>query len=196
MIRKNISITAIILGFAAVSASGNTVTDSLTVKEPVDLQRLIHVTDSLARNYKFSEAVSLFQEAKASADSLDAIAIDEAMVTVQNGESMTGFCNNPTAVARERFSLNDFFLYYPLKDNSWRPVPNQLDSLGGDPFAKAVYVPSDAENIYWSAKDSDGIRNIYRSEYRDTVWSAPALINEQVTTSSDEIYPMLSPDGK
>lgn len=196
MIRKNISITAIILGFAAVSASGNTVTDSLTVKEPVDLQRLIHVTDSLARNYKFSEAVSLFQIAKASADSLDAIAIDEAMVTVQNGESMTGFCNNPTAVARERFSLNDFFLYYPLKDNSWRPVPNQLDSLGGDPFAKAVYVPSDAENIYWSAKDSDGIRNIYRSEYRDTLWSAPALINEQVTTSSDEIYPMLSPDGK
>ena len=59
MIRKNISITAIILGFAAVSASGNTVTDSLTVKEPVDLQRLIHVTDSLACNYKFNEAVPL-----------------------------------------------------------------------------------------------------------------------------------------
>ena len=160
------------------------------------MEKLIHVTDSLTKNYRFSEAAGLFETAKAGADSLSAILIDEAMIQAQNGDNMTGFCSNPVAVARERFSLNDFFLFYPLKDHSWRNVPNQLDSLGGDPFARAIYFPDGSEEVYWSAKDQDGIRNIYHSHHRDTLWTVPELINEQMTTSSDEIYPMLSPDGK
>lgn len=61
---------------------------------------------------------------------------------------------------------------------------------------RATFVPEGSEQIYWSAKDHEGIRNIYRTEHQDSLWSVPELINEQVTSSSDEIYPMLSPDGK
>ncbi len=165
-----------------------------TAGRPVDISRIVSVTDSLIKNYRFQEALEVFENAKSDADSLGKIAIDETMVQAQNGYNMTGFCSSPTTVAKERFSLKDFFLYYPLQNRSWRSTPNQLDSTGG-PFARAVYMPDDAETIYWSAKDSDNIRNICRSSLKDTLWSVPELVNEQVTSSADEIYPMVSPDG-
>lgn len=187
--------------FAVVSAAftmqGQDVTDTLHVnRRSVDMRRLKVVTDSLIRSYKFAEATVAFESAKADADSLTSILIDEAMVQAQNGNSMKGFCSNPVAVARKRFSLKDFFLYFPLPDKSWRAIPNQLDSSAHDRFVRATYVPEGSEQIYWSAKDQEGIRNIYRTEHQDSLWSVPELINEQVTSSSDEIYPMLSPDGK
>ena len=197
MTRTKFYITLTAALCVSLSASGKEAVDTLSVPSTqFSLERLIHVTDSLTKNYRFSEAAGLFETAKAGTDSLSAILIDEAMIQAQNGDNMTGFCSNPVAVARERFSLNDFFLFYPLKDHSWRNVPNQLDSLGGDPFARAIYFPDGSEEVYWSAKDQDGIRNIYHSHHRDTLWTVPELINEQMTTSSDEIYPMLSPDGK
>lgn len=197
MTRTKFYITLTAALCVSLSASGKEAVDTLSVPSTqFSMEKLIHVTDSLTKNYKFSEAAELFETAKAGADSLSAILIDEAMIQAQNGDNMTGFCSNPVAVARERFSLNDFFLFYPLKDHSWRNVPNQLDSLGDDPFARAIYFPDGSEEVYWSAKDQDGIRNIYHSHHRDTLWTVPELINEQMTTSSDEIYPMLSPDGK
>lgn len=197
MTRTKFYITLTAALCVSLSAPGKEAVDTLSVPSTqFSMEKLIHVTDSLTKNYRFSEAAGLFETAKAGADSLSAILIDEAMIQAQNGDNMTGFCSNPVAVARERFSLNDFFLFYPLKDHSWRNVPNQLDSLGRDPFARAIYFPDGSEEVYWSAKDQDGIRNIYHSHHRDTLWTVPELINEQMTTSSDEIYPMLSPDGK
>ena len=197
MTRTKFYITLTAALCVSLSAPGKEAVDTLSIPSTqFSMEKLIHVTDSLTKNYRFSEAAGLFETAKAGADSLSAILIDEAMIQAQNGDNMTGFCSNPVAVARERFSLNDFFLFYPLKDHSWRNVPNQLDSLGGDPFARAIYFPDGSEVVDWSAKDQDGIRNIYHSHHRDTLWTVPELINEQMTTSSDEIYPMLSPDGK
>ena len=170
--------------FAVVSAAftmqGQDVTDTLHVnRRSVDMRRLKVVTDSLTRSYKFAEATVAFESAKADADSLTSILIDEAMVQAQNGNSMKGFCSNPVAVARKRFSLKDFFLYFPLPDKSWRAIPNQLDSSAHDRFVRATYAPEGSGQIYWSAKDQEGIRNIYRTEHQDSLWSVPELINEQ-----------------
>ena len=164
--------------------------DSLRVDIPVLKAR----TDSLMKSYRFNEAVDIFLKAKDNADSSGRVEIDGMMAQAQNGASMTGFCSSPVVVARKRFALKDFFLYYPLEDGAWRSVPNQLDKKAST-RVRATYVPEDAEVLYWSAEDQEGIRNIYRSEYQDTVWSAPELLSEQLTSSSDEIYPMLSPDG-
>ena len=38
----------------------------------------------------------------------------------QNALVMTDFCESPVVVARQRFSRQDFFLYYPLKNQGWR----------------------------------------------------------------------------
>ena len=120
MTRTKFYITLTAALCVSLSASGKEAVDTLSVPSTqFSMEKLIHVTDSLTKNYRFSEAAGLFETAKAGADSLSAILIDEAMIQAQNGDNMTGFCSNPVAVARERFSLNDFFLFYPLKDHSW-----------------------------------------------------------------------------
>ncbi len=157
--------------------------------------RLLAEADSARMAYEFPAAVELCDKAVAMDSTLSRKA-EELVLSCQNGMNMMGFCSQPTVVARRKFSLKNFFLYYPLRNNSWRPVPNQLDSLGGGLLSRAIYIPEDAEDIFYSAKDSAGIRNLYTTSKKDSLWSAPRLINENLTSSSDEVYPMLSPDGK
>lgn len=158
--------------------------------------RLMMKADSCRLAYSFAEAVKYGEDAVAALDSTSSAKAEEQLLLSRNGLNMTGFCSQPTVVARQTFPLKDFFLFYPLKDFSWRRTPNQLDTLGGDKVAQAVYVPEGARDIYYSAKDEEGIRNIYSTHLKDSLWTAPTLINEQTTSSSDEIYPMLSPDGQ
>ena len=159
--------------------------------------------DSLHAEYSFVRALESYTLAMEELtdsvltveDSILKAAVKDKMLLSENGRNMTSFAYSPTVVAKHKFSLKDFFLYYPLPDRSWRPVPNQLDSLGGA-FAKAIYAPEEMTSLYFSAKDSESIRNIYKTELQDTLWTIPSLLNEQMMSESDEIYPMLSPDGK
>lgn len=159
--------------------------------------------DSLHGQYRFEEAVEAYRAALDSFvdslmtadDSLLSVDISDRMIMSENGRSMMDFAYSPTVVAKHRFSIDDFFLYYPLPDSTWREIPCQIDSSSHE-IVRALYKPEDTEVLYWSAADSDGIRNIRRTEYRDTIWTVPALLNENMTSAADEIYPMLSPDGK
>ncbi|MCQ2118847.1 MAG: hypothetical protein MJY84_02880 [Bacteroidales bacterium] len=162
----------------------------------IKVERFLARADSAMNAYDFNSAVGFCQKAMEVADSVNLRKIEEKLMTAQNGVSMMDFCSTPTVVSRRVFPVKDFFLFYPLKNNSWRKAPNQLDSLGGDGLSRAVYYPEGATEIYYSAKDEEGIRNIYKTFHKDSLWSVPALINEQLTSSSDEIYPMVSPDGK
>ena len=158
---------------------------------------LMEQGDSLRMEYRFAESVEMYEAAlAATGDSLERLEIDARILLSENGLSMTGFVGTPSIVARHRFSVRDFYLFYPLEDNSWVPVPNLLDTLGTNPFSRATYVPEGAREIYFSAPDATGAMNIYYTEDRDTVWSLPVLLNEGLVSSSDEICPMLSGDGK
>ena len=169
-----------------------------TVKALEEMRR----GDSLREKYRFEEASEAYVSASGmlvdslmtADDSLLKLDISDRLLMAENGLSMMDFAYVPDVVARHRFSVNDFFLYYPLADGSWRLVPSQLDSAD-HAFSKATYVPEGQNVIYWSAVDKEGIRNIFHSQWQDTVWTAPALLNEHMTSASDEIYPMLSPDG-
>ena len=147
--------------------------------------------DKLREQYRFEEAIEAYESVD---DTLLKAEVSDRILMAENGLSMMDFVYVPTVVARHRFPIEDFFLYYPLPDGRWREAPNQLDSTAHS-FSKATYIPDGAETIYWSAVDKEGIRNIFMSEYQDTVWSVPSLLNEYMTSASDEIYPMLSPDG-
>ena len=163
-----------------------------------NVDSLVVAGDSLRKAYRFDESLPLYKEAleKACADSLDSVAsIQERIFCSENGKNMMAFTDSPVVEARHKFSIKDFFLYYPLPDNSWRRTPNQLDSLGGK-FAGAVYYPDSASMICYSSKDSTSVRNICFTELKDTLWTAPALIGGASFSASDEIYPMLSGDGK
>lgn len=158
--------------------------------------RLLMKADSSRMAYNFQDAVKYCEAAVDALDSTSSAKAEEQLLLARNGLNMMGFCSQPVVVAKQTFPLQDFLLFYPLKDFSWRKSPNQLDSLGGDNLSRAVYVPDGSRDIYYSAKDEEGIRNIYATHLADSLWSVPALINEQLTSSSDEIYPMLSPDGQ
>lgn len=158
--------------------------------------RLLMKADSSRMAYNFQDAVKYCEAAVDALDSTPSAKAEEQLLLARNGLNMMGFCSQPVVVAKQTFPLQDFLLFYPLKDFSWRKSPNQLDSLGGDNLSRAVYVPDGSRDIYYSAKDEEGIRNIYATHLADSLWSVPALINEQLTSSSDEIYPMLSPDSQ
>ena len=178
--------------FAAllVSASGATA-------RAQSLDRTLAVADSLRKACLFEESVAEYEKAlEQCQDSLSRIVIEDSKMLSENGAGMTDFVLHPTVVARHRFSVEEFFLYYPLKDESWRELPNVLDTTGKHPFYKAVYFPETCRSLYYSAPDSEGSMNIYRTDLKDSTWSVPCLLNEYLVSSGDEIYPMLSPDGK
>ena len=168
------------------------------------LKTLIEKGDSLRITYHFDESLDMYEDALeltenelyASVDSLVRFDIQDKILMSENGRNMMGFVDIPNVVARQKFSIDDFFLYYPLQDSSWRNIPHQLDSSADHRFVKAAFIKDQDRTIYWSATDSEGIRNIYTSSQIDSIWSLPSLLNEQMTSASDEIYPMLSPDGK
>lgn len=177
--------------------------DSLSAAVPVPdpsagrtLPAVLAEADSLVREYSFEEAAGLYEAAlRMATDSLSRQQIEDALLQAQNGRNMLDYGSRPSVVARQRLSVKDFFLYYPVADGSWRPVPNQLDTLAGNPLVHGMYIPDGIRELYYSSADADGIHNIYRTELRDTVWTVPELINENLTSSSDEIFPVLSPDG-
>lgn len=164
---------------------------------------LVFKGDSLRMVYEFEKSISAYNAALSEIndtiftveDSILNISINDRLLLSENGIAMSGFVYSPKVVARHTFSLEDFFLYYPLRDSCWRQAPNQLDTVSG-PLARAIYVPEDKSTIFFSAEDQDGIRNIYSTTLLDTLWSEPALLNEDMTSASDEVYPILSQDGK
>ncbi|MBR5299938.1 MAG: PD40 domain-containing protein [Bacteroidales bacterium] len=152
-------------------------------------------------DYRFDAACQVFEEAvsfleDSAADSLLIESVAEKLLLSENGLSMADFAYTPKVVERTKFSLEDFFLYYPLRDRAWRKVPDQLDSSRFHPFSKAIYAPSGSDRIIYSAEDAAGIRNLFVTELEDTLWTYPSMLNESLTSFSDEIYPMLSQDGK
>lgn len=169
-----------------------------------DADSLLRLGDDLHARYDFAKAVDAYEDALeiledsslVATDSLKILSVRDRLLLSENGLSMSSFSYSPVVIARHKFSLDDFFLYYPLKDRSWRALPNQLDSAAVDGVSRALYAPEGQEKIYFSAEDSEGIRNIYMTELKDTAWTIPALLNEQMTSPSDEIYPMLSSDGR
>lgn len=157
------------------------------------LDNLFQRGDSLHRALRFQEAISAYMAVPGPQLDEKARAAQESRVAAsQNGLNMMDFCADPHVVARQRFSRKDFFLYYPLKPQSWHPSPNPLDSLEGYP----LYLPKGGDQVYFSAADRAGTRSLFVTEDLDSLWRAPRLLSEPLTSTGSEIFPMLSPDGK
>ena len=163
-----------------------------------NVDSLLFVGDSLRNLYRFEESLLLYEDALdlALADSLATVGhIRERISCSENGRNLMALTDTPVVEAKHRFSLKDFYLYYPLPDKSWRKTPNQLDTLGGR-FSQALYYPEGGSQIYYSSTDTTSVRSIHFTQHLDTLWTAPALLGGASFSFSDEIYPMLSPDGK
>lgn len=149
--------------------------------------------DSLHRAYHFEQALDCYLSIPGAAlPPSQQKELDRKITLTQNALNMTDFCAVPNVVARQRFSRKDFFLFYPVKSQSWHPSPNVLDSLGGYP----VYYPKEETTVYFSAQDRGGTRSIFVTEDLDSLWRAPRLLGESLVSTGSDIFPMLSPDGQ
>jgi hypothetical protein len=129
-------------------------------------------------------------------DSLVVKDVRERLRMSENGKNMSRFVQVPQAVGKRRFGQEAFFLAYPLEDRSWRALPNVLDSDSGHEIVKSLYAPDWNDVLYFSAEGPSGTRDIMMTMLDDTVWTVPVPVYELSDMSADEIYPMLSPDGK
>ena len=100
----------------------------LASRAQIRVNRLLASADSARLSYDFRKAEDLCRKALEVADSTSVTAVEEQLMMAQNGLNMMDFCSDPSVVARQTFPLRDFFLFYPLPNNSWRSSPNQLDS--------------------------------------------------------------------
>lgn len=170
-----------------------------------DVDSLVARGDSLRERYRFDESFKTYEEAIVAVmdtsssyfgDTLIINRIRSGILQSENGRTMSRFVQKPEVLAKRRFSLEDFFLYYPLEDHSWRSLPNQLDSSSNNAFTRALYAPEWDNRLFFSAPDVNGVRELYMTEQRDTIWSFPAELGFNSSSWSSEIYPMLSPDRK
>ncbi|MDD2594301.1 MAG: hypothetical protein PHD11_00605 [Bacteroidales bacterium] len=159
----------------------------------------LHRADSLHKCYDFDSAITIYSSLLENiSDSVMRVSIIEKMVQSENGRNMLQYSTTPEVLNVITIPKEDFYLYYShLKDSSWLQIPNDFVREGWHPYYSAIYFPEDAENLIFSAKDNSGSWNLYNSRLQnDSIWTYPALINENLTSPEDDIFPILSPSGK
>ena len=119
-------------------------------------------------------------DASAPADSLALRRQAEA----RNYEALSRYAARPVVVAVKRVSRADFHLWTSgSSEGSWGYDGN--------------WYPDQTQKLYLSLPGADGSRDIVWSQpLGPGVWSTPAPISEDAVSSGEELYPMLSPDGK
>jgi len=162
--------------------------------EAVEVEDLCRNARLYAEEYDYEEALESYQEAFSKCrDSVRRVRISEEMLRCENGLKLMEYCCRPTLVEKKLLSLDDFFLYYPMGNGVWRQTPALQDTLGGR-FARALYAPAGASEIFFSLADSLGVRGICTTHLADTAWTLPAPVAESFLTGDDSVYPVVRGD--
>lgn len=172
-----------------------------------DNAALLKQASQFHKNYKFSKAIEVYRSILSQrpdstlateADSLYNMEVASRLITSENGSSMLLFASSPTIAAKRVFPAENFFLNIPcFEKGSWMAPPaDQSVQAKGNPF-NVMNFNMEQDRMVFSAPDESGSWNIMIStRLNDTLWSAPQILNENVTTAGNEILPHLSPDGK
>lgn len=150
--------------------------------------------DSLYRAYEFSRAAKIYSQMAETASPADKMRLEIKTISCQNGEAMLHYVSNPKTVTRKTLDKKDFFLYYPEISSIGHfavKTENQSD------FSDTLFIPANKNVLYYSARDSKGVWNIYVSKKQaDGSWSPAEILGNNVTSSGNDIFPFVSPDGK
>ncbi len=155
---------------------------------------LLKNAQSAMDGYRFGEALDMYNAA-AQADTSRRSGIEHAASLAKNGVQMASYVSNPVVVARRRLSDKEFYLYYQLPDKAWKAVPNVLDDAPDGGIVSATYSDSD-KMIVFSAVSERGDRDIFVTTYNGTEWTLCEALSSNVNSAGNEIFPMLSPDGR
>ncbi len=144
------------------------------------------LADSLHCAYQFRRAIQICDEILSeSSDSLVKTYADELLSNAECGFDFSSAVSVPTVIARQKFTLRDFFLYYPFPDRSWHSLSScegLRDSLQRISAPRALgilpdiaHFQEDDDVIYFQSPDTLGHMKIHFS-IKDTLWSAPRQV--------------------
>lgn len=95
-----------------------------------------------------------------------------------------------------------FDIYYSQKNKKgeWGPSKNLGNIINTDLDEDGVYIQFDGKTLYFSSTGHDGMGgfDIYKSVYDSTgnIWSTPENLGYPLNTPDDDIYFVMSKDGK
>ena len=141
----------------------------------------LHEAAALHRAYQFDNAVVLYERILEQ-NPKDSLAL-KGLVEAENGKALTALVFAPQVVAAKRVPRHDFMLWYGhLADHRWTSDGNLVPGAG---------------TWYFSRKNTAGDFDIFCSAPVDSaLWSAPVPVCADAVSAGNELYPMLSPDGK
>lgn len=152
--------------------------------------------NALHNEYRFNDAKAIYDSIlKVTTDSIQIQQLNKMIIQCENGIGLVEYLYRPNVIAKKNVALSDFYLYYSdLKDSSWVKNPNPFVN-GEHPIYSAIYAPVSHSEYYFAQPDKSGSWNINHSTFNDTIWNAPAMLNEENTSIGDEIFPLVSNDG-
>lgn len=193
---KILYISLILMSFTCFAQSENQDINTDNLRSRIDT--IYNQANNLYKTYHFQEAKRLYTDIKSiTKDTIFLIKVDKKIIDCYNGINMLKYSITPKVKAKKTVSLKNFFLNFnDFGSNAWIPTPNPFSNTH-DKYYQGTFFPDDANTVYYSAPDSAGHMKIYSvSRINEEHWSTPKLINENNPSYGNDIYPMLSNDGK
>ncbi len=172
-----------------------------------DYTQQVKQAQKLHNSYQFDKALEIYNSILSQrpdstltteADSLYNMDLQKMAIASENGKNMLKYASAPQLISKKVYPATNFFLHYPgFENGNWVAPPAEFTTQATDNPHNAMNFSKGSKAIVFSAKDESGAWNIMLSKrINDTTWSAPQILNENITTMGNEILPHLSPDGK
>ncbi|MBQ1168013.1 MAG: PD40 domain-containing protein, partial [Bacteroidales bacterium] len=150
---------------------------------------LISSGDRALAGYDFESARHDYARAlERTQDSTERIILSEKITWCENGLNMLNYASRPNVISSVTVPRNRFFLYYShFPDKSWRKGPDGEAFLYTEDMDKVV-IPTRGQwgtyDLNWSVRQENG------------AWGPLTDMGDGINSADDEIYPVLSEDGK
>lgn len=193
------------------------IADSLKIAREDSLARidenvyaLVERGNDLTERYYFSKAYECFSEAESiCADEEFKRIIAQRLEQCDYARSHSASVPQLTVAARALLGADDFFLYYPLPDKSWRPVDGapavywpKEDSVAyfnHDPELNVIYPMVQGDKMYFASKDLPGFGgyDIFCQDWDENLgeWGEPRNLGLPYNSPFDDFLFMTTDDG-
>lgn len=161
--------------------------------------------------YDFDGALQEYKDSLSSiTDSLKRAAYEDAVRKADNAITMTEFCHHPSVVARQKFSVRDFYLHYPLPDKAWHATQDSAKTVYSTNFADTLTLPRRdslelfpmvcGKDRYFASKDLFGMGgyDLYVSRWDDKQgkWGEPQNLGFPYSSPYNDYLFINTEDGR
>lgn len=171
---------------------------------------LVERGNDLTERYSFSKAYECFSEAERICTDAELKSfITRRLEQCEYAQKHSSAVPQLIVAARALLGADDFFLYYPLPDKSWRPVDGapavywpREDSIAyfnHDPEHNVIYPMVQGDKMYFASKDLPGFGgyDIFCQDWDENLgeWGEPRNLGLPYNSPFDDFLFMTTEDG-